>query len=313
METTIAIRSNTAAIVEAFYSSLDKKEATRNQYRKTLQLFIHWLEVEGLDIRNLSTVDLLKYKQAIYEGGKKATTAANYINTLRQFYNWAEANKHFPNIAKTIHPEKIKREFRKEPLTIEQSMQLLDHAAKNGNARDFAMVNLLLHTGLRCIEIARADVGDITFKGGKPVLLIQGKGAMEKDNFVVLEEGSLKPLQQYLSTRNNAKDHEPLFACNARNNNGGRLTTRAISGIVKTTLRGIGLDSKALTAHSLRHTAAVNTLRAGGKLEDVQFMLRHSDPATTQIYTRFLDNERRLQSGAEGMLAAFYQQRAKAI
>lgn len=310
--TTPAMVNSIDSIHAAFIGSLDKKQATREQYSRVLRLFFGWVVQSGLDIRNLCSADLLKYKQSIYAAGKKGTTAANYINVLRQFYGWAEAEKHFPNIAKNIHADAIRREFRKEPLTMEQSIQLLNYAEQHCSARDFAMVNLWLHTGLRCIEIARADVGDITFMAGKPVLMIQGKGHVEKNDFVILEEGALRPLQQYISTRSNAKDNEPLFACESRNNKAGRLTTRAISGIAKTTLRSIGLDAKVFTAHSLRHTAAVNTLRAGGMLEDVQFMLRHSDPATTQIYTRFLDKERRLQHNAEGMLSKIYNTRRAA-
>ena len=75
-----------------------------------------------------------------------------------------------------------------------------------------------------------------------------------------------------------------------------RLTTRTISQVAKDSLRAIGLDEKAYTAHSLRHTTAVNILRAGGSIETAQLTLRHSNPATTQIYTATLDEERRLQN-----------------
>ena len=85
-----------------------------------------------------------------------------------------------------------------------------------------------------------------------------------------------------------------------------RLTTRTISYIAKEGLKAIGLNEKAFTAHSLRHTTAVNILRAGGSLETAQFTLRHSNPATTQIYTATLNEERRLQNSGEALIDSLY-------
>ena len=59
-------------------------------------------------------------------------------------------------------------------------------------------------------------------------------------------------------------------------------------------------------AHSLRHTTAVNILRAGGSLEMAQMTLRHSNPATTQIYTATLNEERRLQNSGEALIDSLY-------
>jgi hypothetical protein len=39
-----------------------------------------------------------------------------------------------------------------------------------------------------------------------------------------------------------------------------------------------------------------------GDLETAQFTLRHSNPATTQIYTATLNEERRLQNSGEALL-----------
>ena len=50
------------------------------------------------------------------------------------------------------------------------------------------MLNLMLRTGLRTIEISRADVGDITFKRERRVLKVWGKGHAEKDDFVFLTD-----------------------------------------------------------------------------------------------------------------------------
>ena len=84
------------------------------------------------------------------------------------------------------------------------------------------------------------------------------------------------------------------------------MTTRAISEIAKKGLISVGLNNRVYTAHSLRHTAAVNILRAGGTLEQVQYTLRHTNPATTQIYTATLREEQRLTGGGELMLDRLY-------
>jgi integrase/recombinase XerC/integrase/recombinase XerD len=67
-------------------------------------------------------------------------------------------------------------------------------------------------------------------------------------------------------------------------------------------MRAIGLDGKEFSAHSLRHTTAVAILKQGGSITDVQGVLRHSSPVTSQIYTESIKEEMRLKSAPELML-----------
>lgn len=62
------------------------------------------------------------------------------------------------------------------------------------------------------------------------------------------------------------------------------------------------MDGKEFTAHSLRHTTAVAILKHGGSITDVQSVLRHSSPVTSQIYTESVKEELRLQNAPELML-----------
>jgi integrase/recombinase XerD len=232
-------------------------------------------------------------------------TVGSYITSVRRFYEWAEANKYYPNIAKGIKTPKRKQQFKKQPLTPNQATELLSYYQDKA-LRDYAIVNLLLRTGLRTIEVIRANAEDITFKGSQRVLLVHGKGRDERDNFVILTEKAFQPIAQYLETRGKLNTAEPLFTSVSNNSLGERLTTRTVSGIVKEGLKAIGLDGKEFTAHSLRHTTAVNILKAGGTLEAVQFTLRHTNPATTQIYTATLTEERRLENSGEALIDSLY-------
>ena len=83
---------------------------------------------------------------------------------------------------------------------------------------------------------------------------------------------------------------------------GGRLTTRAISRIAKEGLKAIGIDDRSYTAHSLRHTTACSLIRSGASLEEIQGVLRHTNPATTQIYLSTIAEETRLRRNTEALL-----------
>lgn len=293
------------AIVKMFIDSQDVKASSKGLYKRTLQQYFKWVGANNLALNTITRVEILKYKDDLLNSGKSSLTVGNYLTSVRKFYEFIEANKISPNVAKGIKTPKRKQQFRKQALTPKQATELLT-VSNATNKRDYAIINLLLRTGLRTIEIVRANVGDITFKGGRRVLLVQGKGRDEKDNFVVLTDKAYMPIKEYLETRVNVADTEALFISDSNNNRGKRLTTRTISKIAKEALIATGLDDKAYTAHSLRHTTAVNILRANGTLEDAQFTLRHANIATTQIYTATIAEERRLNNAAECLLDSMY-------
>lgn len=302
---TLRDRADITPVIEYFAKSQDVKTTSRDLYTRTVSAFFGWVEATGRTIAALTVADLIAYKDELLEGGKSSLTVASYVNSIKRFYEWAEANKIYPNIGKGLHAPKRQQAFRKQPLTVQQVGSLLRYE-RDTNPRDYAIINLMARTGLRCIEVVRANVGDITYKGGQRVLLVQGKGRDEKDNFVILTDAAYNPIREYLNTRTGSDDTAPLFTSISNNHAGGRLTTRAVSAIAKNGLKSVGLDSRVFTAHSLRHTAAVNILRAGGSLEQVQYTLRHANPATTQIYTATLREEQRLMNGGETMLDRLY-------
>ena len=49
-------------------------------------------------------------------------------------------------------------------------------------------------------------------------------------------------------------------------------------------MKEAGFNSERLTAHSLRHTAGTNAMQLTGDLYTTQQYMRHSSPATTEIY-----------------------------
>ena len=291
-------------LTDSFILSQDVKDSSKRLYRRTLRQYFNWVRDHRLQLESLTRADILKYKEDLLSSGMSSLSVGSYITAVRKFYQWAEGNKFYPNIAKDVKTPKRRQQFRKQALSDIQAQALLEYYRdKQAEAfRDYAVVTLLLRTGLRTIEVIRANVEDIAFKEGKRILYIQGKGRDEKDSFVILTEKAYSPIETYLKTRGALKSKEPLFTSASNNNMGGRLTTRAISRLTKEGLKAIGIDDRSYTAHSLRHTTACSLIRSGASLEEIQGVLRHTNPATTQIYLSTVAEETRLRRNTEALL-----------
>lgn len=291
----------TTEVIGYYVAQEDVKESSKKLYARTLRLFFEWVANEGKQVAQLTKADIVEYKNALFENGLSSLSVASYLTSLRKFYEWAESERLYPNIVKGVKTPRRTQAFKKQHLTEEKSAELLTHFEAL-SLRDYAIVNLILRTGLRTIEVVRADVGDITFKANRRILKVHGKGHDEKDDFVVLTDKAYQPIADYLKTRKKAKASEPLFTSDSNRNTGERLTTRTISGLCKSGLKAVGLDGREFTAHSLRHTTAVMILKNGGELTEAQAVLRHTSPATTQIYTESIKEELRLKDAPETRL-----------
>jgi integrase/recombinase XerD len=295
----------TQDLLEAFIASQDVRHSSKGLYKRTLRLFFAWVERQGYELRDVARPHLIEYKEQLLKAGLSTLSVGSYISSVRLFYEWTEANRYYPNVARGIRAPRRVQEIRKLPLSPSQAAELLAHVERTQNARDYAIVNLLIRTGLRTIELARADVEDIRQLNGHRVLMIQGKGMSSKDSYVKLTDKSYAPIARYLSGQTLAPG-TPIFRSCSNNSKGERMTTRTVSGIVKDALRAIGLNDRAFTAHSLRHTAVVNCRRAGGTPEQAQMMARHASPVTTQIYDRYFRMEERLAHSGEDLIDTLY-------
>ena len=298
-EVEVGSNRNWIELLASFISSQDVSESSRKLYTRTLSQYFMWTERESKSLNGLTRKDVLEYKDYLREQNLSSLTISSYLTAVRKFYEWAEGEKLYPNIAKGIKSPRRQQAFKKQHLTDAKSRELLEHF-QNKNLRDYAIANLILRTGLRTIEVVRANIEDITFKGERRILKVWGKGHIEKDDFVVLSEKAYLPIRDYLAVaRKGAKTGEPLFTSTSHQNYGERLTTKTISSLCKDGLKAIGLEGKEFTAHSLRHTTAVAILKHGGQLTDVQSVLRHTSPVTSQIYTESVKEELRLQNAPE--------------
>ncbi len=178
--------------------------------------------------------------------------------------------------ASTLTAPKRPRQMPKY-LTEEEVKRLLD-AAKD-NPRDFAILSLLVYSGLRVSELCNLRLEDIDF-AERVVYVRSGKG--DKDRIVVISQAAVNALEEYLSTRTD--DMEYLFA----SRKSPQITRVQVFRIVRKYARLAGIK-KNVTPHVLRHTLATTMLRRGVDIRYIQQFLGHSSVATTQIYTHVDD------------------------
>lgn len=284
-------REITIDLFNRWISYIDASKKTIDTYTRAIKQFFLYLQKFG--IKQPQRDDILAYK-AYLGKDHKATTVQSYLNVVKLFFQWTEREGLYPNIAQRVKSAKVDAGYKKDYLTTNQVNKLLKSIDRSNlkGKRDYAILSLMVTTGLRTISIINADIKDIRTVGDNTVLYYKGKGHDEKTVYVKIANPVEDAIRDYLAARGEIQESDPLFTSVANRNKGKRMTTRSISRLVKDRLKAINLNSERLTAHSLRHTAATLNLLNGGSLEETQQLLNHSSINMVLIYAHNLEREK---------------------
>ena len=292
-----------------------KYAAVVNPIRQDIISYRQWLTAEHEAIKlDPDSITGWKYRTDAHGNplkiNCKPNTIAQYLRSVCQFFRWTAANGYYPDIAANIHAPKLRHDrHSKEALTapevlaieksIAQRAQERTQAAQNAQKdtagriqrsteqgkRLYAMYLLAVNAGLRTVEISRANIKDLETKGGQAWLYIWGKGHTEPDQRKPLAPEVAAAVKEYLKSRTDKPTgNSPLFVSTGNRSRGKRIAPTTISTMLKRAMQEAGFDSERITAHSLRHTAGTNVQEITGNLYATQLYMRHSNPATTEIY-----------------------------
>lgn len=149
--------------------------------------------------------------------------------------------------------------------------------------RDYAIILILVKTGLRRAELVALNRSDIKMMDGHHVAIVQhGKG--DKRRIVKLRVDVWRGLEDYVKALPPASSDAPLFVSVRKGDRPTeqRMTDKGIELVVKK-YAPRGTD---LTPHGLRATFATLALEEGAALHQVQYALGHADPRTTERYQK---------------------------
>lgn len=296
------------SLFERFIDYTDRKETTTKGYFTCIRQFVKWLELN--DIRQPQREDIKAYRDYLTGSGLATGTQAQYLRAVKHFFKWTASEGLYPNVADNIHGAKIRHDVhKKDALQREDVAQIADTIDRSDETgkRLYAMYLLGVICGLRTIEIHRADVGDLKTVGGTTYIYIQGKGHDDKDAPVLLIKEVYDAVQDYLQSRSEkVTAKSPLFTSTSNRSKGGRIATTTISTMLKTLLVNAGYDSDRLTAHSLRHTSGTGAHKNGIDLYGIQHLMRHCDPATSEIYIHDDDHKAAEEKGRRAIYDYYF-------
>lgn len=252
--------------------------ATSNLYLTATKLFVTFLHVE----KNILAANYGEHLKGFGRNDKHSKAALDARTAKSIVKSFADGTK-------------VATPLKSDDETADKTVNTLDTSTITGK-RNHAIYAAMTGCGLRCVEVVRADVGDLRRDKAKIFLHVQGKGRDQKDERVEVPPFVMQLIEDYLAVRSDVAPDSPLFASTSNRNSGGRLTTTSVSRMIKSVLRLNGIDSADVTAHSLRHTAANAMIESGVDIRRVQQVLRHKSVVVTE---RYLHDDKRYNNGGE--------------
>jgi site-specific recombinase XerD len=280
-----------------------RADLTCRRYTGAVRAFLEWFQQqnhEPFTTQRLTPIDLTRYTQHL-----KQTAAASTVNVqvcaLRSFCAWLTEHGHIDhNPALRLKAVGAGEPLSPKALKPVHVNALLREAQQTRHAtRDYAIIQLMVQTGIRIGECAALRLGDVQISERQGWATIRiGKG--NKTRKVPLNASVRQALAEYLG---------PLWDVEAsvkavalawprhlpseslwRSQKGGALSSRAISDVVEGLVDACAqrdLVPADTTPHTLRHTFATNYLKDHpGDIVGLAALLGHSSLETTRIYVQ---------------------------
>lgn len=187
-----------------------------------------------------------------------------------------------------------------EFLTLEEIQSLYRTCDKTTlrGLRDFCLISLMLHSGLRRHEISSLPRKALLEASGRVYLYARTKGDQAK-KIPIKDLELLEALAKYFSKSGGPlAPAGPMFWSIPRGpeKKTHPITDETIRRVIERSCR-LAKISKRITPHSLRHTFITQALHAGADIKTVQALAGHSNISTTSRYLH--TTEERMEAAIE--------------
>jgi integrase/recombinase XerD len=264
-------------------------EDTRKAYLHAVRSFLHWIEEQQVELVRITPGLVGGYFDRL---PGSVPTKKLHLAAIRAFFDvLVQRHVVILNPALSVRTERYSAvEGRTPEITVDQARKLLASVEPKLviDLRDRALIATLIYTAARAGAVAKLRLQDFVNEGTQYVLKFAEKGGKARS---IPVRGDLQSyLQEYLlvaGLEDQPKD-APLFR--TAGGRSGAMSARAMNGVdicrlVKRRLMAAGLPT-IISPHSFRSCTATDLLLQGVALEDVQYLLGHSDSRVTKLYDR---------------------------
>lgn len=325
-----AQRLTSAELCQRYIDYIDRKKTTVKGYLTCIRRFSKWLAENSITLQAATREDMKAYRDYLSNSELKAGTRTQYFRAAKALVHWAYCEGLIlEDIGDNLHGEKTRTDGHKRDAVPCEAFPAIaasiDRSTEDGK-RLYAMFKLTTVNGLRTVELSRLNISDIIQSGDDFIIFIWGKGHDEPDQKQYLLPEVKAAIDEYLQARTDKyTSKSPLFVSTSNkgkpgslkgykkdrfgnyllDENGervkvlydGRIASNTISSMFKEMLVNAGYNSERITAHSIRHASGTAAFKSGLDLYNVQHLMRHCDPKTTEIYIHTDDDAEREKAG----------------
>lgn len=250
---------------------------TMGFYVHTLTKFTDWLKNQGIQIpEEVSTRLVRAYMVELTSRGLADTTLHGNARAIRTLLRFWHEEGYMPTPVKVDMPKLTNKRL---PILGAEDVTTIVRSCKA--LRDRVIMLLMVDTGLRLNEAINLDWGDVDIVTGL-VRVRMGKGG--KARSAVIGATTRRKLLAYRRELQDIGDKSPLFQTHA----GTRFTIHGFHQVFKRLEKASGVK---FSAHALRRTFTILSLRSGMDVLHLQALLGHASLDMVQHYAQMVDDD----------------------
>lgn len=254
-------------------SRWDRKEIrleTRRSFRESLGILVDFLG-EDKRITAVKRTDIERWKAKMT---CSPATVRLRLSTARGMFRWAVVEGYVK--ADPTMGVRGPKNTRTVPRGLPEDI-VAKVLARVVDARERLLVLLMLEEGLRAIEVANLELGDIDL-GGR-TMKVEGKGGHGRE--LPITDTVAAAIEAYMAER--GRNSGALLQSYQRSyaSDSDGLSAKYVARVASNAIRRSGMRE---SGHALRHTFAHSLIDAGASIRDVQGALGHTSIVTTQVY-----------------------------
>lgn len=269
------------SLLERFINNLKnqgKSEFTIIAYKKDIEQFIGYLTTKEItDIREVKKEHIQEFINKLMLENYTKKSASRKLNSVRTFFRFLKQDGiiEFNPSLDVSHPKYVLN-----PPRIFSKLEyraLRDYAKED--PRTYALVEILLQTGIKIGELANIRLSDI-----KDNLLIIRQYGKTPERQVPLNKSAKKAIDEYLSVRPSSKD-DHLFITRT----GKPLLIRNIRQIITRCFKEVEIENA--TVNDLRNTFIAHQLMNGSSIEYIAKLVGHKRLSSIERFLQLIKKE----------------------